>query len=150
MLALSDVSRVGGHPDKLCYVACGVQGTWDVSVRTVGSQYGIRPCYARAWELGRTVRGDPPSRDSPYNPINLYPADKGLNRARICDQTHSFMKLCRIQCHQYLAYWPQRLRGENENVLYFTGIIFRVISHYHPRATFVVIMKPQLVFAADL
>ena len=34
-------------------------------------------------------------------------------------------------------------------MLYFTGITFRVISHYHPRATFVV-MKPQLVLAADL
>ena len=33
VLALSDVSRVGGHPDELCYVACGVQGTCHVSVR---------------------------------------------------------------------------------------------------------------------
>ena len=107
----------------------------------------LRESLSGTGELGRTVRGDLPSRDSPHNPINLYPADKGLNRARICDQTHSFMKLSRIQCHSGVL--VAEASSENENVLYFTGIIFRVISHYHPRATFVV-MKPQLVLAADL
>ena len=76
-------------------VGCFGQNGWFTLQHTAM----LRESLSGTGELGRTVRGDLPSRDSPHNPINLYPADKGLNRARICDQTHSFMKLSRIQCH---------------------------------------------------
>jgi hypothetical protein len=86
VLALSDVSRVGGHPDELCYVACGVQGTWHVPVRMHDGSFMTRQT-AEVGErgnggLGRTVRGDLPSRDSPHDPINLYPAGTGLKNDR--------------------------------------------------------------------
>lgn len=43
MLALSDVSRVGGHPDELCYVACQAvcaRKRASRSVRPARSKYG--------------------------------------------------------------------------------------------------------------
>lgn len=87
VLALSDVSRVGGHPDELCYVACGVQGTCHVSdqdgsliIRHVAKFAREPECHGGTGGLGRTVRGDLPSRDPSHNPINLYSAATGLKR----------------------------------------------------------------------
>jgi hypothetical protein len=57
MLALSDVSRVGGHADELCYVACRVdavceEGDASRSVRTALTN--VRP------KSDSRLRGDAP------------------------------------------------------------------------------------------